>query len=57
MLPSHVSLHCAKNQFNNVNRYKFEDIVQLPNPLEHLIDQAGGLQERGTGFHEKFISA
>jgi len=57
MLPSHVSLHCAKNQFNNVNRYKFEDIVQLPNPLGHLIDQAGGLQERGTGFHEKFISA
>jgi len=31
--------------------------VRAPKPLAHLKKQAGGLQERGTGFHEKFISA
>jgi hypothetical protein len=31
--------------------------VQIPNPLAHLIELAGGLQEKSTLFHEKFISA
>jgi hypothetical protein len=34
-----------------------EVIVHTPNPLAHLIDQAGGLQGRGTGFHDIFIPA
>ena len=40
-----------KVTFNDV-----EAIVHIPNPLAHLIEQAGGLQGRGTGFHGKFIS-
>jgi hypothetical protein len=34
----------------------FEDIVNILNPLAHLIEQEGGLQGRGTGFHGKSIS-
>ena len=41
-----------KGIFNDV-----EAIVHTPNPLAHLIEQAGGLQGRGTGFHGKFIPA
>jgi hypothetical protein len=29
--------------------------VQVLNAHEHLIEQAGGLQKRSTGFHGKFI--
>ena len=34
-----------------------EAIVKIPNPLAHLIVQAGGLQKRSTEFHGKFIPA
>ena len=34
-----------------------ESIVHISNLLAHLIDQAGGLQGRGAGFHGKFIPA
>jgi hypothetical protein len=34
----------------------FEAIVHILNPLAHLIEQAGGLQGRRTGFHGKFLS-
>jgi hypothetical protein len=34
-----------------------ESIVHISNPLAHLIEQSGGLQGRGTGFHGKFIPA
>jgi hypothetical protein len=33
----------------------FQAIVHRVNPLAHLIEQAGGLQGRSTGFHGKFI--
>ena len=45
-------IDAKKVTFNDV-----EAIVHIPNPLAHLIDQAGGLQGRGTGFHDKFIPA
>jgi hypothetical protein len=49
------------NLFNNIiNRssiYRFEAIVRATISLANLKEQAGGLQEKGTRFHEKFISA
>ena len=38
-----------------VRFFSLEAIVQTPNPLAHLIEQAGRLQGRHAGFHEKFI--
>ena len=54
---SYKVINKSKKEFNKVSFIGFEAIVQIPNPLTHLIELAGGLQERGTGFHEKFISA
>lgn len=34
---------------------RLEAIVQMPNPLAHLIEQAGRLQRRRAGFYGKFI--
>ena len=31
----------------------FEAIVEIPNPLAHLIEQAGGMQARRNTFFEK----
>ena len=38
-----------------VGLFRLEAIVHVPNPLSHLIEQAGRLQWRRTGFHGKFI--
>jgi hypothetical protein len=45
-------IDAKKVTFNDV-----EAIVHIPNSLSHLIEQADGLQERGAGFHGKFIRA
>ncbi|MEY3740330.1 MAG: hypothetical protein RLZZ192_1006, partial [Pseudomonadota bacterium] len=39
----------------NVILLGFEAIVLIPNLLAHLIEQAGGLLGRSTGFHGQFI--
>ena len=44
-------------EFKNAIFNDVEAIVHIFNPLAHLIEQAGGLQGRGTGFHGKFIPA
>ena len=38
-----------------IGLFRLQAIVQIPNPLSHLIEQAGRLQWRRTGFHGKFI--
>ena len=38
-----------------VDFFGLKAIVQVSNPLAHLIEQASGLQRRSAGFHEKFI--
>ena len=38
-----------------VGFFDLEDIVQIPNPLAHVIEHAGRLQGRHAGFHEKFV--
>ena len=45
-------IDAKKVTFNNV-----EAIVHIPNPLAHLVEQAGGVQGRDTGFHGEFIPA
>ena len=50
---SNVKIIDAKKvTFNDV-----EAIVHISNALAHLIEQAAGLQGRGTGFHGRFIPA
>jgi hypothetical protein len=44
-------------EFKNAMFIDVEAIVHISNPLAHLIEQAGGLQGRGAGFHGKFIPA
>ena len=44
-------------KFKNIIFNDVEAIVHISNLLAHLIDQAGGLQGRGAGFHGKFIPA
>jgi hypothetical protein len=44
-------------KFKNVMFNDVVAIVHIPNSLAHLIEQADGLQERGAGFHGKFIRA
>jgi len=39
----------------NGNRFYSDDIVLAPDPLAQLVEQAGGLQNRSGGFHDKFI--
>ena len=39
-----------------VGLFRLQAIVNVPNPLAHLIGQARRLQWRRTGFHGKFIS-
>lgn len=43
-------IDAKKVTFNDV-----EAIVQMPNPIAYLIEQAGGLKRRGAGFHGEFI--
>jgi hypothetical protein len=50
MLPSHVSLHFTKNKLNNVNRYKFEDIVNALNLLAKLLSERADCKEGAPGF-------
>ena len=38
-----------------VNLLGYKSIVQVTNPLLHLIEQAGRFQRRSAGFHEKII--
>ena len=45
-------IDAKKGTFNDV-----EAIVHIPNPLAHLIEQAGGVQGRDTEFHGEFIPA
>jgi hypothetical protein len=44
-----------KNETIRGHFFYFEAIVKSSNPREQPIEQAGGLQGRGIGFHGKFI--
>jgi hypothetical protein len=46
-----------KNVIKNVIINAVEVIVHMPTTLAHPIEQAGGLQGRGTVFHGKFMPA
>ena len=52
MRPSRVPLHCAKNKFNKVNRYKFEVIVNVSNLLANLLSERVDCKEGAPGFME-----
>ena len=39
----------------DIGFFRLEAIVQMPNPLAHLIEQAGRLQRGRAGFHEEFM--
>jgi len=49
MRPSRVPLHCAKNKFNKVNRYKFEVIVNSSNMLAKLTSEQVDCKEGAPG--------
>jgi hypothetical protein len=51
-MPANEKPHPVK-----VNFLGAEAIVHVPDTLAHLIQQAGGLQWRGAGFHGKFTTA
>ena len=53
----HGLINVQINVIKNVIFNDVEAIVRIPNPLSHLMEQAGGRQERGAGFHGKFIPA
>lgn len=40
----------------NVHLLGAEAIVQIPNALAQLVQNSGGLQHRGAGFHGVFIT-
>ena len=55
----HATLRCAPTDKKaypvEIGLLRLEAIVHVPNSLANLIEQAGGLQQRRAGFHEKFI--